>query len=1064
MARMLALSVVVLAGCAGAADVAVRFAAEAAPGSVFEVAAVFAPAASPGEGDECELPRVEAPPAGETVVMGACLNGGNALRGIDVGMISGSDWAVEAVDVWSESTSRWVPCYADGLRRSVVTSNTRVFWEIDPETDGFDRNESSGAVSEGEVMSVEAVGMQEGRMRAASEATAVASFTAVSAGTAIGAGRLSAVMESCFETDDDLPLTISVTRYRFSGPNGRYKGCVVGNIAVLLGTSAIHLLLSLTISRCCGLAADVLSAEGLLRFPSWSFFVLIFLYQGFSSCGFTLIFYPESTSDLVLGAVTISFVTAVPVMTFAVVTKLVVPRCVYVTDLGTHRFPSFFIGRSEWVDSSPGRFVVKRFGNLFQRFTPRCAVFATVETLLSLLLGLLSAVRVTTAAQCGHKRAAMLLLMVFYTGVLVAVTPARRPRDDLCEIATMLFSSVGLAGLALADYMAPDAAHRQTATEISDVFLEIASYILLIRGLIDVGGVLYVVWHGRRNRVERRYRDKFGSAEKATEGDESDGCVVELEELSAEDGEPWVLGLNYPDGCCTEDVPFLNVSFADSASNTDGPERSLLAADRDGKAPPPLLDDASFASLLGKAGSKFKPSRRSSRAAAFSDDSEVARQLSPAGSPKNSNMSHSPVLDDASFASLLGKVGSKFKPSRRSSRTAAFSDDSEAACQYSPAGSPKNGNRPRSPVLDDASFASLLGIASARFKPSRRSSRQVGTYEDRGESVVSPTSAVCSPRNGNEPRTPLFDNASFASLIGKPGSKVKPSRRSSRQAGTYEDRGESVVSPTSAVSSPRNGNEPRTPLFDNASFASLIGKPGSKVKPSRRSSRQHEPVSPFFPAAGGSPKSGGGPRSLLSPILSPVSSARCFPSTAGVQLCTYQPFTDFDFAASDAPDTRAFTPPPGGGKKQNRSPSMVSSTIVSPVLLASQTPPAKCITAGPRRARVSPVPSRRRSSLLPQPSSLDGALRAFTFPSRSDGSTPETEPSYSPPGSLTAHGAGDGLPDTPVSGARNAARSPVPLLGSRANRLPSVSGQSPVPRRRLSSRFDSPAPRLGQEA
>ena len=173
-------------------------------------------------------------------------------------------------------------------------------------------------------------------------------------------------------------------------------------------------------------------------------------------------------------------------------------RAEYVVDPlhATKPILTFFIGKGEYIPKKDH--FVNRFGTLFNRFSPKVALFGTVECFLSLTLSVIEGVRADNLVQCGHKRLAMGLCMLFYAGVVGFITPARRPRDDVIEVINDLISCVGLVCLALA-YYSGDSNHL--GYSLANDLFTVVSYSLLIKSILDLLTVVYVVLTKRRDRL-----------------------------------------------------------------------------------------------------------------------------------------------------------------------------------------------------------------------------------------------------------------------------------------------------------------------------------------------------------------------------------------------------------------------------------------------------------------------------------------------------------------------------------------------------------------------------------
>ncbi|KAJ9464804.1 hypothetical protein DIPPA_32508 [Diplonema papillatum] len=345
--------------------------------------------------------------------------------------------------------------------------------------------------------------------------TAVAVAVAVSVagsvpGAAIGAGKLAVLMGSCHGELEDLSRAISVTQWDLGGVNGRYVGCVAGNGLVLAAVSAVHIVLSFLVGRLAvadrrslNRARRLLSAQGLLRFPAVTLFVLVALMQGFVTCGSQLLLYHTTRVEMAIGAVTVVAMVCFPIANYLIIARYS-GSVVYQRDPRTGRGLAFFVGACEWVDRNRDFYFLNRFGTMFQRYVPAAMVFMTVECWHALSIGFVGAIRTRSSLQCGHKRVAMLFLVLMQGVIVLAVAPSRLPVDNVLEVLTACSSAAGCMCAALA-YYSGKSAHWGFAGGAS--FFEVSGYLILTRSVFSVACVVYVALTKRKERLEQQHRN-----------------------------------------------------------------------------------------------------------------------------------------------------------------------------------------------------------------------------------------------------------------------------------------------------------------------------------------------------------------------------------------------------------------------------------------------------------------------------------------------------------------------------------------------------------------------------
>ncbi|KAJ9468283.1 hypothetical protein DIPPA_16123 [Diplonema papillatum] len=348
------------------------------------------------------------------------------------------------------------------------------------------------------------------RYTAAASAAAAAS---AGGAAALGAGRLALLMSGgCSDgAPFDPPFNLHPTRWDLGGANGRAAGCVAGNAAVLLAAAAVHFSLSLLLLRTtflerCVLKAPVdcvLRAQGLLRFPSWSLFAFVVLYQGFASCGAQLLLAgSQSTGEFFLAVLALGLAGGFPVLALRLVSWLVAEQAVrYEKDPATPPRFLWLLGDSEWIPLQP--YAINRFGALFVRLTPEGVRFLAVECALALCLGLLEAVPTAGLIQCAHKRLAMALALSLFLSVVLVLQPHRQSYQNYAEVLASSCQGLGLVTFSLAQYSEkPD---KSWSYDMSSVTLVLASYLLILRSVLDAASLGYILMTHRRDRLTKAY-------------------------------------------------------------------------------------------------------------------------------------------------------------------------------------------------------------------------------------------------------------------------------------------------------------------------------------------------------------------------------------------------------------------------------------------------------------------------------------------------------------------------------------------------------------------------------
>eukprot|EP00755_Sulcionema_specki_P011049 Sspe_Gene.48112::Locus_24812_Transcript_1_1_Confidence_1.000_Length_2252::g.48112::m.48112 len=327
----------------------------------------------------------------------------------------------------------------------------------------------------------------------------------LSASTALGANRLALVSSQCGVTDIPLSPVLHPTRLVLPTPNGKYLGCVVGNVAILIGASVFHLLVSFVFYlvnkrlRIVQTALDVFTTQGLLYFPGWTLFLYMFLYQGTTLCGAKLLYSLSTPLEIAAGGITVALGVALPALCFYVL-RSAPKKTRYENDEATQsRVIEFIVGKGEWI---PVRdHYVNRYGILFSRYLPSDLRFVVVECSLSFTLSMIEAVEVDSL-QCGYKRIAMLITTLIYLAIFMWRSPSRRPRDNVLEVIYQFIMVVALLLIAIGFFSGGHPGHWGFTNGI--ILTAVAGIVLLLRTVLDIVSIAYLIRTGRKARLRQK--------------------------------------------------------------------------------------------------------------------------------------------------------------------------------------------------------------------------------------------------------------------------------------------------------------------------------------------------------------------------------------------------------------------------------------------------------------------------------------------------------------------------------------------------------------------------------
>ena len=333
--------------------------------------------------------------------------------------------------------------------------------------------------------------------------TAAAVASIVSSGAASQASMVALLVgNSCDGSDRELPIILSPLQLTISDSD--YVGAVIGNMTILIVVTIVILLASYIAPW----GADRFfryrypDRFGFVRAPSIPLIALLALYQGSVFTSIHVVLYPEELWFPVCGIIMLILCIGIPIYVSIHLWRSVPDCAMYLVD-PLHRnrpYLTFFIGKGEWVSCSEEVCWVQRWCSVLRPFKQSSSGFIILDFVGMLLLAVVMAPRTSSASACATARlfagitnALMLCLSVFFW-------PHCRNRDNYADCLRLFLQSVASVFLSVGFY-SEDPNHA--GFPAGDILFFIVIFIVVIKLLMDMLTELYILWSGRRARIQK---------------------------------------------------------------------------------------------------------------------------------------------------------------------------------------------------------------------------------------------------------------------------------------------------------------------------------------------------------------------------------------------------------------------------------------------------------------------------------------------------------------------------------------------------------------------------------
>eukprot|EP00756_Hemistasia_phaeocysticola_P006079 Hpha_TRINITY_DN13666_c0_g1::TRINITY_DN13666_c0_g1_i2::g.122705::m.122705 len=274
------------------------------------------------------------------------------------------------------------------------------------------------------------------------DAGGIAALVAASGPAAAQAGRLTVLLTGCLALDE-LPVTLHPTGLRlegFSHPSS--VGCVAANLAITFSCCALHYLVALSVRIV--KKTPIREAQGLVRFPSVSVTVAVFLTQGSTYAGSRLLTHGNRPGDWLVGALAMLVSVTLCFLAWWHGRKSQL-RSVYKLDpaMKDCRCLRYWLGDGEWISFPAYRHQVERWSVVFRSALPKKNMVIAMDITFGQLASVIGGLGGLSCATCGVLRLADFCIGVTFAGYIVCHQPFVRRMKQYAIVPAQLLLAAG---------------------------------------------------------------------------------------------------------------------------------------------------------------------------------------------------------------------------------------------------------------------------------------------------------------------------------------------------------------------------------------------------------------------------------------------------------------------------------------------------------------------------------------------------------------------------------------------------------------------------------------------
>ena len=414
-----------------------------------------------------------------------------------------------------------VPITSNQTSAPVINSNQTSAPSADNNTDNGNVVTSRPTITPASIPGVETT---EAVAVVAAGAGAVTALVSPSA--AVAASQMALILSGCHNETDWQKVPRMMHPLQITIHDNIFVGAVICNIGLVVVVTALHAALTsafLPVFARFRLIPmkSFLAGQGLLRVPSASLFVFIFLYQGTVFSSMKLALSLKDWFSVVVGIFGWAVCFFVPVAVSRKLSALSpvddrlclgivdnpASKCRYRLDTSTCSKPviTFFIGSGEWVSTDVNCKWDDRYTVVLRPFTERAAwIGAGLPFMLMTFLGLVNTMPTSSYTACGNVKLCSGICYIALTGVQCVLRPYARPRDRFLEPLISAVFSVDLFIMAYGFYMNES---DGPTFDVAAILSQVAVAVVMLKAGIDLVTEIYVLYKKRRDLLqEEEYR------------------------------------------------------------------------------------------------------------------------------------------------------------------------------------------------------------------------------------------------------------------------------------------------------------------------------------------------------------------------------------------------------------------------------------------------------------------------------------------------------------------------------------------------------------------------------
>ena len=279
----------------------------------------------------------------------------------------------------------------------------------------------------------------------------------------------------------------------------RRRQMMLGNIATVSGILLCHILLvcvCYAYKRILSKPATFEKCLAIVRFPSFSIFPFLILFQPITTPAFTLLYHEHTLLDVVICTFAFVFVGFITYLMLRSTRDDVFP-CDLEQDLTSRPWRLWFFGEFSWnsKDVDSDRYE-RRFSLIFKDFTATYKNFIVIDIVVLFVISMVSGLIPTTKLQCAGQAIVMTLSEIVFLAIIWKIQPFLAPFNHYHLVAVTVLQVLGL----LCALGAILELHKQFAAA-SRVLLLASTAFITLKCLFDILVWLYnrfTAWRGRR--------------------------------------------------------------------------------------------------------------------------------------------------------------------------------------------------------------------------------------------------------------------------------------------------------------------------------------------------------------------------------------------------------------------------------------------------------------------------------------------------------------------------------------------------------------------------------------